>query len=90
MLWPEQSQANARASLRHALWSLKAAGLEATIDKRPGEIGLQFNYWLDVNEFRMRIAEHRQHAAGGYFTLPSLEAILYKMILAVYFMTTPI
>ena len=27
MFWPKQSQARARAALRHAIWSLRVAGL---------------------------------------------------------------
>ena len=84
MLWPEQSQGNARASLRHALWSLKAVGLDSSIDKRPGEISLHPQYWLDLDEFNKLIAEHRQHGhapgEGCSICLASLaEAItLYK------------
>ena len=61
MLWPKQSQSAARASLRHALWSLKAAGLGETIDIEQDKIGIHPSYWLDVIEFNKRLNDHRQH-----------------------------
>ena len=61
MLWPKQSQSAARASLRHALWSLRKAGLGEIIDVEREKLGIHPPYWLDVIEFNQLLNKHRQH-----------------------------
>lgn len=55
LFWPEQDQAQARAYLRRALWSLKQAGLEEWLLAKRESLALQSGYWLDVNAFQEAI-----------------------------------
>ncbi|KPK08140.1 MAG: hypothetical protein AMJ56_12105 [Anaerolineae bacterium SG8_19] len=78
LLWPEQDQAQARAYLRRALWSLKQAGLEEWLASTRESVAMQPGYWLDVAAFREALdAGESTRAADLYrgdflagFTLP--------------------
>ena len=72
MLWPKQSQSAARASLRHALWSLRKAGLGEIIEVEREKLGIHPPYWLDVIEFNQLINKHRQH---GFWKMVSKSII---------------
>lgn len=59
--WPEQDQSRARASLRHALWTLGKAGLADWVASDGELIGLQPGYELDAGEFQSLLAQARLH-----------------------------
>lgn len=61
MLWPEFSQSRAHANMRHALWSIKEAGLGEFIFKEQENIKVPPPFWLDVLEFDKYLDEHRKH-----------------------------
>lgn len=71
MFWPNQSQSRARASLRHALWSLKVAGLGDYLDLEHEKIGIHPPYWLDITEFNRLLEEHRQHGHAPGVACPA-------------------
>lgn len=56
ILWPEQDQARARASLRQSLWMLRNAGLEPWLVVDQDALMLQAGYWCDVHLFRAEVA----------------------------------
>ena len=75
LLWPEYDQASARASLRRTLSALKR-GLGDDVDwlhvererlaLRPGP-----DVWIDVQEFRARLAETAQHGHPARIACPA-------------------
>src|SRR3712207_9140050 len=52
LLWPEHEADRVFANLRHALWSLRHAGLGNWMATDRDTIGLQGDYWVDVAAFR--------------------------------------
>jgi len=86
LLWPEQSQSRARGSLRSTLSILKkdlgAAWLDA--EREAVQLGPEVEVWLDVAQFRERLAACRTHghSAGevcpGCLTALSEAAALYR------------
>ncbi|MDX1612779.1 MAG: BTAD domain-containing putative transcriptional regulator [Candidatus Promineifilaceae bacterium] len=61
MLWPENEQGRGRAYLRHALWSLRQAGLGGWLDAERQTVALRAGYELDVAEFDRSLDRCRQH-----------------------------
>ncbi len=63
LLWPEQDQTRARASVRQALWLLRQAGLESWLTSDQDALALQPGYWCDLHQFRAHLAAERLHEA---------------------------
>ena len=84
LLWPELDQERSRASLRHALWSLKRAGLEAWVQTEGESVSLKAGYQLDVIDFLEKAAQARSHAhpdgsiCSGCAAVLSQAAELYR------------
>lgn len=55
LLWPEQDQSRARASLRQALWLLRNGGLEPWLVVDQDALALEEAYWCDLHNFQAAI-----------------------------------
>lgn len=61
LFWPELDQSRARASLRHALWTLGSAGLANWLETEQELVRLKPGYDLDVAAFQKKIARSQNH-----------------------------
>jgi len=63
LLWPEYDDDHARAALRRTLSTLRAAVGEEhlAIDRETVALAVSANLWVDVTEFRARLAACAQH-----------------------------
>jgi non-specific serine/threonine protein kinase len=67
LLWPEHDQAQSYANLRHALWSLKQAGLAAWLETARETIALRAGFELDVATFQQAIQDRRFDTAAALY-----------------------
>jgi DNA-binding SARP family transcriptional activator len=85
LLWPEYDQTHARATLRRTLSALNKAlaGPWLRIERETISLNWQQDFWLDVDEFRMRLEQSRNHQhPSSVFCNACLEAL--KQAAALY------
>jgi predicted ATPase/DNA-binding SARP family transcriptional activator len=82
LLWPEQSQSRARASLRSTLSILRrdlGAGL-LDAEREAVHFDTEAEVWLDVAEFRARLAACRAHDHPSHQVCPACLSALAKAV----------
>ena len=69
LLWPDTDQARARAALRRTLSALNkaVAGYALAVDRETVGLDMNADVWVDLSEFRSRLAETaaHEHPADG-------------------------
>ncbi|MDQ2692063.1 MAG: hypothetical protein M3Y68_08545 [Chloroflexota bacterium] len=82
LLWPETSQSGAFKNLRQILWEIQKAVGEGRLTTEHGKVGLddhRADLWLDVREFKSRVAEgFTQVDIPARISLLSEAAKLYR------------
>ncbi len=76
LLWPELDQSRARASLRHALWTLGCTGLAEWLDTDQELVGLKSGYDLDVTAILGKIDQSQKHGHPVDLGCPECVALL--------------
>lgn len=76
LLWPEHDQSKVYTNLRHALWSLKHAGMAAWLAVDRNTIGLHPGYWLDVAAFRQAVATDQLEMAVSLYRADFLADLI--------------
>src|SRR5688572_24546942 len=82
LLWPEYDQTHSRAALRRTLSTLKKAlgGHGLASERESLAVDPEADLWLDVHEFRGRLAEPRGHGHPAGQTCPACLAPLLAAV----------